>query len=143
LNEAFLKQKTVGEDRSAAGGDELFVDTELSLGDVNWDTYRKIEQLAPFGTGNPKPLFIFRNIRPVGVKKFGKEGGHLELDFGGVGGGNSGGIKAIGFFMTPESWAETLGRELRAGESLSLVATFEKSMFRGRTELRLRIVDIL
>ncbi|MEY2664664.1 MAG: single-stranded-DNA-specific exonuclease, single-stranded-DNA-specific exonuclease [Candidatus Parcubacteria bacterium] len=140
LVEALSKIRTL-ENSGAVIGDEQYVDAELSIDHVSWNTYAHIEKLAPFGTGNPKPVFIFRNVRPVEVKSFGKEKNHLELAFG-VG---KYPIKAIGFFMTPEMWNETLGagRELRADMPIDLIATFEKSMFRGRTELRLRIVDIL
>ena len=43
------------------------------------------------------------------------------------------------FFTTSADW----GREVVAGKSLDLVATFEKSMFKSFPELRLRIVDIV
>ena len=41
--------------------------------------------------------------------------------------------------MKGDEW----GIELKEGEKINLVATMEKSMFRGFPELRLRIVDIL
>ncbi|KKQ44220.1 MAG: hypothetical protein US64_C0012G0001, partial [Candidatus Nomurabacteria bacterium GW2011_GWC1_37_9] len=67
---------------------------------------------------------------------FGKEKNHLELSFL-----NSKGkvVKAIAFFKTRESY----NNMLNVGERINMVATFEKSTFGGRTELRLRIVDIL
>lgn len=113
-----------------------YVDMELDLKDVNWDVYRSIEKLAPFGVGNPKPLFIFRDVKIDGVKEFGKEKNHLELSFKKENGQN---INAMGFFITTDSFE----KELKVGKPIDLVATMEKSMFRGRTELRLRIVDIL
>ena len=60
---------------------------------------------------------------------------HLELVFK-----NSRGtqIKAIAFFKTKESFNNTLF----VGERINLIATFEKNTFGGRTELRIRIVDI-
>ena len=67
--------------------------------------------------------------------EFGKEKNHLELGFK-----NSRGkiIKAIAFFKTSESYKNTL----KKGDEINMTATFEKSTFAGRTELRLRIVDI-
>ncbi len=120
------------------------VDGELSLEEANWDTYKTIEKLAPFGTGNPKPVFIFRDIVPRGVKHFGKEQNHLEIVFekpdpSGLSGQARKKLSAICFFKTAADWE----REVVAGKSLSLVATFEKSMFRSFPELRLRIVDII
>ena len=114
----------------------VFVDAELSLDQASWTIYREIEKLAPFGCGNSKPLFIFKNIPIKNVKTFGKQKNHLELAFE-----NSDGkqVKAIGFFMTAETW----GTEIVSGERIDLVATFEKSHFRNFPELRLRIVDVV
>ena len=120
----------------ARAAEEHFVDGELPLSDVNWDTYRAIEKLAPFGTGNLKPLFLFRNVTPRDVRHFGKEKNHLELVFEKPDGKI---LSALTFFKTSKDW----GREIVAGEPVDLVATFEKSMFKNFPELRLRIVDIL
>lgn len=115
---------------------EIFIDKKMSIDDANWETYKSIEKLAPFGPGNPKPIFIFENLKIGAVKNFGKEKNHLEISFVKSNGKK---ISAIGFFMTGDEW----GIELREGEKINLVATMEKSMFRNFPELRLRIVDIL
>ena len=135
LNAAF--DKLAREERVAPAID---VDREMLLDDVNWDTHRVIDRLAPFGTGNPKPLFMFRNIVPSSVRGFGKEKNHLEMLFS-----NSRGmpVKAIAFFKTAEDWMSGYGETVIARKPLTLIATFEKSVFRGKTELRLRIVDII
>lgn len=114
----------------------MYVDTELTPDDVNYDTYRQIEKVGPFGTGNEKPLFMFRNVILSEVQKFGKEGNHLKLIIKKSNGTN---LSAIGFFMDPEMFEQ----KPKAGKAVSLVATMEKSFFGGRVELRLRIVDIL
>lgn len=122
------------------GGDdarqEIFIDKKLFIDEVNWETYNVIEKLAPFGAGNPKPLFLFEKIKIGAVKNFGKEKNHLEIIFKKEDGKN---ISAIGFFMKGDEW----GTELKEGEKINLVATMEKSMFRNFPELRLRIVNIL
>ena len=113
-----------------------WVDHTLSLDDVNWQTHQVIEQLAPFGVGNEKPLFLFKRVEITEVRLFGKEKNHLGLDFK-----NSAGkkISAIGFFVDGKSFADvTIG----VGEKVCLVATLEKSFFRNFKELRLRIVDV-
>ena len=113
----------------------MAVDSTLSLDHVTWETQRLVEQLAPFGIGNPKPLFLFEGIEIKGVKAFGKEKNHLELQFE-----NSVGkrIPAIGFFISQDNFKTPV----EEGNFINLFATLEKSMFRGRPELRLRIVDI-
>lgn len=135
LEERILK--VYGEDReveeeASKDGSEATIDMD----DVTNMNYKVIERLAPYGAGNPKPRFLFKDIPIAGVKEFGKEKNHLELSFM-----NSKGkiVKAIIFFKNKKSY----GNKIAVGERISLVANFEKSTFGGRTELRLRIIDIL
>ncbi len=114
---------------------ERLIDAEISIDDVNLDNYKVIEKLAPYGEGNPKPVFKIKNLLVDYIKEFGKEKNHLELGFK-----NDRGriIKAISFFKTRLDFDN-----LKEGENIEMIATFEKSNFLGREELRLRIVDIL
>ena len=111
------------------------VDKELCLDDVTWSTYKEIEKLAPFGVGNSKPLFLFKGVEIFSMKTFGKEKNHLELKFKNSSGGI---VAAIGFFMDEN----TFDISIEDKKKVNLVASIEKSMFRGRAELRLRIVDL-
>jgi single-stranded-DNA-specific exonuclease len=112
------------------------IDAELSIDDVDWNLQKDISRLAPFGFGNTKPIFIFRNVIPILVKKFGKGSEHIELTFK-----KSNGVKipAISFFGAENEWA----KKVEANKSIDLIASIEKSMFRGRPELRLRVVDVV
>ena len=115
--------------------EEPIADMKISLDQVNMDNYKLLEKLAPFGVGNPKPLFLFEGIIIENVKMFGKEVNHLEITFKNAHGKS---IKAIGFFMS----AIFGSFEIKAGDKINLLANFERSTFRGFTELRLRIVDL-
>lgn len=132
LSDSYEEAKKHHEDN----GEEMYIDKNLSIDDVNWDTYSVIEKLAPFGIGNPKPLFLFKSVEIINVKHFGKEKNHLQLDFENFSGKI---ISAIAFFKTNESF----DRSLEKGDKINLVATMEKSTFRNFPELRLRIVDVL
>ncbi|MDB5239234.1 MAG: recJ [Candidatus Parcubacteria bacterium] len=112
------------------------VDAELSLDAITSRLHDDIARLAPFGLGNPKPLFVFRNVKPVSVRRFGKGNDHVELTFAK---GNGYKVSAISFFGVTEEWAATT----EAGMNIDLIASVEKSMFRGRPELRLRVVDVV
>jgi len=117
--------------------DEIKIDAVIDIDDINEENYRVIEKLAPYGMGNPKPLFLIERIPIVGIKEFGKDKNHLELTFE-----NSHGrkVKAIAFFKTRESFNVHI---LNIGERINLTASFEKSTFNNKTELRLRIVDVV
>jgi len=136
LEEEIIKALKKTKIESSEFSQEIFIDRKMSIDEVNWETYREIDKLAPFGAGNPKPLFLFEKIKIAAIKNFGKEKNHLEISFRKEDGKN---ISAIGFFMNGDEW----GIELKEGEKINLVATMEKSMFRNFPELRLRIVDIL
>jgi len=105
---------------------------------VNMKNWKEIERLAPFGLGNPKPVFLFEGVKVENIKKFGKNGSgeHLEIIFSDKLGKKA---VAISFFSTIDSF----GDALTSSRDVSLLATFDLSRFRGREELRLRIVDIL
>ena len=123
--------------------DQDMIDMELSMDDVSWRLYDDISKLAPFGMDNPKPVFLFRKILPVSTKIFGKTKEHVEISFSKSNGQK---IPAISFFGASEKWAKELidaGMSGGSGKSVDLIASVEKSMFAGRTELRLRIVDVV
>ena len=93
-----------------------------------------MEGVAPYGVGNPKPIFLLENVSISGTKMFGKEGTHLELT---LASGNSR-VKAISFFA-----GKGAAEQFAPGQKISLAANLEKSTFRDYPEYRLRIVDIL
>ncbi len=69
----------------------------------------------------------------MNVKHFGADGDHLEIMV------SDGRISktAIAFFKKASDY-----KKLELGETCTLVATLEMSYFRGRPELRMRIVDV-
>ena len=116
--------------------DGVAIDAELTIDEVNEETFHAVDLLAPFGEGNPKPKFLFRDAQLAAVSSFGKERNHLKLTFRNSAGDR---IEAIGFFLSPTDFP---GVDVRGGGTVDLVATFEKSYFRSRPELRLRIADL-
>ncbi len=120
-------------------------DEELSLDDLSSDLFRRVGKLAPFGVGNPKPVFLFRQLVIEGVKSFGSEGTHLELIFKSSNGSL---VKAIAFFscqkaVQGEVEIHRFGKSiLRPGIKINLLAHLEESYFGFKKEERLRIVDL-
>jgi single-stranded-DNA-specific exonuclease len=110
---------------------EVVADTELFMNDIHEVTYKAIEPLAPFGVGNPKPVFSFKNVTPLSVRRFGKKNEHLLYP---TQRGNN--IKAIQFFVSQET-------ESAAKLPHTLLANLEKSFFGFKVELRLRVVSIV
>jgi single-stranded-DNA-specific exonuclease len=103
----------------------------VTLNDISEGLWQTVSLFAPFGTGNEKPVFKIKNAPIKAVKQFGKTREHLELSL-------ENGVKAISFFSSPESY-----KLAPQSSTCTLLAHLEKSYFRNRPELRLRIVDIL
>ena len=58
-----------------------FIDAELRLSQITYRLHDEINKLAPFGIGNRKPVFLFRDVKPATVRSFGKGNEHIELSF--------------------------------------------------------------
>ena len=49
----------------------LFADDILSTSAINLDVHREIEKIGPFGSENPEPSFIFKNVILATVDQIG------------------------------------------------------------------------
>ena len=145
LSESFRKitPSASGTSPLSRGRREGVYDAKITLGEVNLETYKQIEQLAPFGVGNPKPIFLFENITVNEIRQFGKGQEHLEITFldenGPASPAGKRKIKAISFFSQPEKFI----RPPMAGGRINMLAHIELSRWNGSKDLRLRIVDII
>lgn len=111
----------------------LFADARLALKDACWETFHIIDRLAPFGVGNPKPVFLLEDVYVESVRAFGKGKEHIAF----VLSDGDAQRDAIQFFAQDEV------QKVSSGTTATLVAALEASHFRGRPELRLRILDVL
>jgi single-stranded-DNA-specific exonuclease len=75
---AFAEQAIAEEDRVA----ELFVDAETPFAALTHQTVKQIESLAPFGSGNRRPVLCTSGVRLAeSPKRMGTHGQHLALRF--------------------------------------------------------------
>jgi len=103
----------------------------INISDIGENLWSLVSSFAPFGMGNKKPIFKIPKAEIKLIRQFGKANEHLELTL------NSN-IKAISFFSSPSTY-----NLAPSTSSCTLLANLEKSYFRNRPELRLRIVDIM
>jgi len=115
--------------------EEDFVDAILSINEINEGFVRSVEGLAPFGTGNPKPLFMISDAPVREVALFGKAKEHLKIIFERQDGGS---IEAISFFVPEKLFTKTTDKK-----TLSIIGNIERSFFLNRETLRIRIEDIV
>lgn len=57
----------------------LKIDAKLDIHQLSMDLIKKINKLAPFGLGNPMPVFYSENLEIATMRQIGKDGKHLKL----------------------------------------------------------------
>jgi single-stranded-DNA-specific exonuclease len=55
------------------------IDAEVSLSELDSNTYQLLQKLAPFGKGNPLPTFVSRSVQVAACRTMGNEQQHLRL----------------------------------------------------------------
>lgn len=112
-------------------------DGEIILSDVSSTLLNEISRLAPFGMGNPKPLFRVRRARITSARRFGKEMNHTEVQL--ICSETGARCRAFQFFRSPDDFTLVPKPDIAA----DILATVEKDTFRGAGALVLRIADIV
>ncbi|MBN1832972.1 MAG: single-stranded-DNA-specific exonuclease RecJ [Deltaproteobacteria bacterium] len=104
------------------------VDGSIPISALNEDIIRDIQLLAPFGSGNPEPLFHSQKLDVIHSRVVGER--HLKLQ---VGQGECL-MEAIGFGFS--DWHPL------QGETIDMVFTPEINDWRGYEKVQLKIVDL-
>ena len=130
--------KRLAEESGSSGSDDsdnsIEVECELDPSAVNFESYREICRLRPFGIGNAKPNFVTRDliIREIATMS---DGAHLRLDLTDSTGKYT--LSAVGFGMGNYFYL------LKSGDIVDICYTMNEYTFRGETTLSLHISDIL
>ena len=125
--------KTIADDLA------LHADAVITPEEATDDLLKKVECLAPFGQGNPKPVFLLRDIVVRDVSRFGKGEEHLKLKINSVD-GNGRSVDAVTFFVKGAT-ARTISA-LAQGSRVNMLAHLERDTFSRGNPVRLRLLDI-
>ena len=71
---------------------------EIDPSELNMALLEKLETLAPFGSGNPHPLFVSRGVPITNIVTMGKEKEHLKFILGVEGLSYKGTVEAPWFY---------------------------------------------
>lgn len=111
----------------------LHIEAEVPLSHVDWTLYEMLQKFEPFGEGNPRPLFLTRNVQVVVADRLGQKKNHLRLH---VNAPDSDVMKMIGF-----GFGE-FGADVKMGDFVDVVYEIGVNEWNGRRELQLKIEDI-
>ncbi len=105
------------------------IDAEVPLSVFSGNTFEKIQQLAPFGAGNPLPSFVSRGVEVVDKRLIGVHGDHLKLK-----------LKQDGLFWDAVGFG--LGSYFdEATPYLNIAYNLDVDRWNGEERLRLSLLD--
>jgi len=109
-------------------------DLEISLDKITPKFYRIMNQMAPFGPGNMRPVFMTKNCFDAGKSRaVGEDQTHLKLD---VIDDTESTLSGIGFGM-----AANISR-IKSRDPFQILYTVEENEFRGEVSLQLKLKDL-
>ena len=113
---------------------EIKIDLEINFDQLDNKLYRIIQQMAPFGPGNPEPLLSSTNVYDSGYsRKVGKEGEHLKLHIRQEG---SKSIDAIAF-----NFADYY-EDIKKGAPFKIAYYIQENTWNGVSKLQLMVRDL-
>jgi single-stranded-DNA-specific exonuclease len=105
------------------------IDAEVTLPELVGDTFLTIQKMAPFGQGNPAPIFLSHRVEVVNCRTMGNGSDHLRM-------------KLKQGDTVWDGVAFGLGNHLNEIESpLEIVYNLEIDRWGGQEKLRLNILD--
>ena len=114
----------------------LNIDTEVEAINLDWRAFQEINNFAPFGEGNPAPLFLLRQARISEIRSVGSSGNHLKLSLEKELGMEIKRFKAIGFGLAD------FCDKIRLGDKIDVVFELIANEWNGTKELQLKIIDL-
>jgi single-stranded-DNA-specific exonuclease len=131
---AFLCERLAEEQQVAMSEDALDVDALITTGGADRALYRDFQRLAPFGPGNPEPLFAVADARverPMAMR-----GGHVRVT---LVDGSGGRLKAIAW----RAEETEIGRRLMTeGGAVHVLGRLKPDDWNGRQGVELEIEDV-
>lgn len=117
-------------------GDRLLVkniniDCKLSFSLIDIELIGLLNKFAPYGMGNPEPVFMTNNVTVLESKIIGKERNHLKMKL------KSDGkvIDAVAFKMAEKA-------RFTIGDMIDIAYTVDENEWNGNTLLQLKIKDL-
>ena len=114
---------------------KINIDLEIPMHEISMKTYRIIEQMAPFGPSNSRPVFITKGVIDNGSGRLiGQHKNHLKLAITDI--DNSKTLDGIGFGMS-EYFSS-----IKKKQPFDVCFVLDLNEWNGTSKLQLRIKDL-
>lgn len=108
------------------------IDTWISPKLLNWELLDFLKFFAPFGNGNPLPVFGIGNVKITNICSMGAQKNHVRFE-GDVEGER---LEFVAFF------SGHLLRQLRIGDLVDIAFTLGENEWNGEQQLQFRVEDV-
>jgi single-stranded-DNA-specific exonuclease len=108
---------------------ELLIDAELPFEAIKPSFYNILEQMQPFGPGNPQPVFIARGLTDIGSRIVKEQHIRFSLQQNAIV------MDGIGFGLAGKFHI------LQTGAPIDLVFTLEENEWNNQKNLQLKVID--
>jgi len=112
---------------------EFLADMVIDPADLTLDLARAIRRFAPFGEGNPEPVFFIGDAEVRELCSVGSDGKHVKFSLSFPGGIL---IDAIGFSLSDRIPG------LRQGDQLDILFQIDENEWQGNVKLQLKLIDM-
>ncbi|MBR1563960.1 MAG: single-stranded-DNA-specific exonuclease RecJ [Paludibacteraceae bacterium] len=127
--ENYVSQHILSEQRQPV----IQVEAEINFSDITNQFFNILRHLEPFGPGNPRPIFVTRNVCNYRyTRRVGKQGEHLRLDVT----DQTGVMQGIAFGKGEYA------NHLMNGENLDICYELQQNTFNGQTTLQMLVQDL-
>ena len=108
------------------------IDKQLDVKDISCDNIRELDLLEPFGEGNRRPIFVYKNLKIDSIRAL-SDGKHLKMTL------KDGNIliNAIGFNMGH------LTKDFLIGDKVDIAGNLEINSFNGRDFVQINLKDLM
>ncbi|MBR6473220.1 MAG: single-stranded-DNA-specific exonuclease RecJ [Firmicutes bacterium] len=110
-------------------------DMDIKISDIDLDFAEQLKELAPFGNGNPKPVFKMKNVRIADVRYLGDEGQHMRFAARDEDGTS---IDCI-IFNRADRFKDMIGY----GKRYDIIGTVDINEWRGKKRLQSMVENII
>ncbi len=109
----------------------LKIDLVLDFTQITYGLYEKLQIFAPFGMGNPEPVFATENVIINDMNYVGRDKNHLRLK-----------LEKDGIVYDAIAFSFGQDKDLSVGDKIDVAYTIDKDSWNGNSKLQLKVRDI-
>lgn len=114
---------------------EIKADAKLTAADIDFELAENLMKFAPFGEGNPQPVFLMEKVVIGEIRPVGTNGQHMKLFLRSCDGSPKI-FEAIGFNLNKKF------SHLKEGNTVDIIFNLEVDSWNGNKKIQLKLVDL-